>query len=895
MGPHPWHRIHPVRKKILAIGQTLRGILYAYLGGTKWPIQGRKSLWYGGTFCAGILLGGVVFGWTGLPRIDPSGERIFLPPAESSEEGGLFRAAENVALLLQPGQVVAPIGTEVILVATVLGPDQFTSTNERVEWSIAPGSVGEFVRVGKGSWLNWLVLDFTRPRKVCNTFAITSTLRRYVRLTRGTPQVQDDVTIQPGQAWVSVSSPMEGTTYVSAYAPSVAGWSRRRQTAVIHWVDVQWTFPAPAINPAGSRHIFTTTVTGRSDGRPRQGWLVRYEILDGPPAGFMPDGAKVAEVATNEAGQASVEIFQPQPAAGTNRIQIQILRPSPGGGPESSRLILASGITTKTWSAPQLTVRKQGPQEALAGSEIKYIIEVRNSGDLLAEGVQLQDQIPQGATLLSTHPPAQPSSSQLQWDLGRLGPGEIRQVEVRLRADRPGVWNSCAEAFSAQGLRARQCVQTRITQAESPPPFTGPSAGELPSVQLEVSGPNQATVGQQVRFDLVLRNRGSRHLTGLVIRDRFAPGLRHEAAPAGVIERLVEQLPAGSERRFHVIFQVVQPGRVCHTIEVYSGSQLLASRQACLEAQMPPGQGPSSLPGQTGGGASAGLPPAGGTPSQPSPQPKLPTAPSKQPSAAGQPSPLQLRSWAEPAKATVGQRVLITTEIQNVAKESIRGLQVRVGQDPGLRPKRASEGFRLQGQELVLTLEQLWPGQPIRVQVEYECLQPGPELCVRTQVVSLQGVQGRAEICVQVEPAPTTSLRPPELSIRISDLKDPVVQGEQLAYLIRITNQGQKPDFQLIVTARLSPELIANRIGTSGPAPYEIQGQQVRFGPVSQIRPGETLTYRIVSLAQGAGEAQLTVEVQSQGLSQPQSIVEKTTIRPTRSDSSPAKKAQPPS
>ncbi|HOM18263.1 MAG TPA: hypothetical protein PLQ00_13110, partial [Thermoguttaceae bacterium] len=424
-------------------------------------------------FWVGLLVGLVhpFWVWGALPRIDPSGERIFLPPSDRAEaEGGLFRGGDNVALLLQPREVAAPIGTEVILVATVLGADRYTSTNERVEWSIPTGCVGEFVQVGKGTWIDWLVLDFTRARKLCNTFAVTSTSRRNVRLTRGTPDVQDDVVIQPGQAWVSVSSPMEGTTYVSAYAPSVVGWGQRRQTAVIHWVDAQWTFPAPAITPAGARHVLTTTVVGRSDGRPRRGWLVRYEIVDGPSAGFSPDGAKVVETATNEAGQASVEIFQPQPSPGTNRIQIQILRPAPGSGPEGGRMLLTSGMTTHTWSAPQLAVRKVGPSLAAVGDMVRYTIDVSNPGDLLAEGVRLVDQVPEGAALVGTNPPGQVSGGVIQWELGVLGPGQFQRVEVTLRADRQGVLSSCAEAISARGLRARQCVSTTVTPTAATAP-----------------------------------------------------------------------------------------------------------------------------------------------------------------------------------------------------------------------------------------------------------------------------------------------------------------------------------------------------------------------------------------------------------------------------------------
>ena len=145
-----------------------------------------------------------------------------------------------------------------------------------------------------------LLGDFTRPRKINNHWAITSTSRRYLRLNRETPTPTDDVNLLRGQSWVTVTSPVEGSSYVTAYAPSVYGWHAQKQVATIHWVDAQWSFPPPSINPAGTRHVFTTTVTRQSDGSPSTGWRVRYEILDGPAAGFAPDGAQLVEVAKSQ-------------------------------------------------------------------------------------------------------------------------------------------------------------------------------------------------------------------------------------------------------------------------------------------------------------------------------------------------------------------------------------------------------------------------------------------------------------------------------------------------------------------------------------------------------------------------------------------------------------------
>ena len=250
---------------------------------------------------------------------------------------------DDVAVTLTPHRMVAPIGGQVVLIAGVQGCDGYLRTNRRLEWSIAPGSTGQFVAIEQGGFTDFLVGDFTRPRKITNTYALGSTSRRCERISRSTGNPADDIVVAPGQGWITVSSAVEGTSHVMVHAPDVVCPNASMQAAIIDWIDVQCGFPAPANNPAGTRHVFTTMVLRQSNRCPHVGWIVRYEIMGGPPAGFAPDGAPSVDVPTNAAGQASAEIFQAQPAEGSNPIRIQVFRPAdpqaavPGGPPGLGR------------------------------------------------------------------------------------------------------------------------------------------------------------------------------------------------------------------------------------------------------------------------------------------------------------------------------------------------------------------------------------------------------------------------------------------------------------------------------------------------------------------------------------------------------------------------------
>ena len=269
--------------------------------------------------CALALSGCATCCW---PRIDPTGERLFLPcdapwpgPAPPVVAGGPLtpQTPAQWGVSVSPSQVIAPVGSEVVMIASVCGSEGFMLTRQRIEWMLSDGP-GQFMSPGQRhpfEVINWM---HGLPRKIDNRLVVNTTLTSPMTLDRGTPTPTDDVLVQDGQAWVSVTSPVEGTSHVTVFAPEVPGWDRRQQSATIYWVDAQWRFPPPSITPAGGRHGLTTIVTRQTDNSPLTGWMVRYEIAGGPEAGFAPAGARSVEVTTGPGGEATAELMQLQPA-----------------------------------------------------------------------------------------------------------------------------------------------------------------------------------------------------------------------------------------------------------------------------------------------------------------------------------------------------------------------------------------------------------------------------------------------------------------------------------------------------------------------------------------------------------------------------------------------------
>ena len=759
-----------------------------------------------------------------VPQIDPTGERVFATPPVATTpqyraEPGPELPGDDVAVRLSPQVTVAPVGSEVVLLAGVRGGDGYLRTNRRLEWSLAPGGVGHFVAVGRNGPIDWLLGDFNRPRKIDNTFAIGSTSRKYVHLNRGTPTTTDDVCVLRGQGWITLSSPVEGTSHVAVYAPEVYAWDSRTEAATIHWVDAECGFPPPAINPAGSTHTFTTTVTRQTDRCPCVGWLVRYQILDGPAAGFAPDGARSVEVATDAAGQASVGIFQKEPGPGTNKIGIQVIRPAALGGSDGKRLLVGNGHTLKTWTSPDLAVRKTGPATAVVGATLSYAIEVCNPGDLPAEEVLVSDELPEALTYLDGSPPAEVTGRKLRWRLERLGAGESRRLQLNCRAAAVGSVTNCAEATAAGGLKASSSATTTVM---------------APTLDVRVTGPTRATVGSEVTFEISITNCSQVPLTNLVIKDKFDPGLEHAAAEESIEADLGELAP-GESRRIRVTFRLTKAGRLCHTVEVTGTEGIRASAQGCVTA----------IEGAAGG---------------PRPQPTAPPS-------------VSIKKTG-PQEGTVGETAQFTIEITNTGSQMLSNLKVVDSYHPSLDPLKATLGFEFEDNKLVCTIDSLAAGEKKQLDVLYRCLNPASQASNRVMVTTQEGAQAEDESWLEIRAAASS------LNMTVGDRHDPVTKGKELTYVIRVSNQGQTSDTQVTVEATVPVGMMPVALGSSGPGltKFTIERQTVRFEPVAEIRPGESLTYRVRVLTRLPGELTFRAELTSQNLPQPLSVEETTEV-----------------
>jgi uncharacterized repeat protein (TIGR01451 family) len=556
-------------------------------------------------------------------------------------------------LTLSPERILAPVGSEVVLKANICTTEGYTLAEQKIEWMLGRDGVGEFVEVsGKGAF-HPSIYPWNRGAKTDNYLATSYTANGPHCINRGTPDPSDDVNILRGDAWVTVTSPREGTSYVTAFTPAVDSWPLRKQMATIYWVDVQWTFPPTSITSSG-RETLTTVVTRQTDGTPLAGWIVRYEVADGSG---VAGTSGVSEVATDAQGRASVQVSPTAAGAASSKIDIQLVRPANFSGSDSPRLVVGNSSTIINWSggssyvptapaapitpvtppatgsptfptvpttpatpppttpatppAPaRLELSVQAPPSIEVGAKLQTTATIRNVGGSPATNVVLSDRFDAGLIF-----PLDPSRNMIEnRGIGTIPAGETRTVPIELDVSKAGAlcqdvtvtWDggnpqSQRVCVTASQPAAQRNASFRIEINASRP---GQQGQTIP-VEIVVTGQQ----GQTIPVEIVVTNTGEVPLTNVRIEEEY-PLAKIQPQPtdagtqviSGTITRVIERLDVGARKSFRVNCLLRQATRA--TIFARgsaeagpTGSRISTARELEIEITPPGAGGTAQGPG----------------------------------------------------------------------------------------------------------------------------------------------------------------------------------------------------------------------------------------------------------------------------------------------------------
>jgi len=132
-------------------------------------------------------------------------------------------------------------------------------------------------------------------------------------------------------------------------------------------------------------------------------------------------------------------------------------------------LVSGNGGTIAGGPAPNVTIAKDGPDTARAGSTFEYAIVVRNRSTFTAKNVEVTDLVPATLTLVAIPSGATIRNGVVTWSLGDLSAGASRTLRMDVRVN-PNVTGSIRNTatVTADGLPPRD--STVVTQVVGPVP-----------------------------------------------------------------------------------------------------------------------------------------------------------------------------------------------------------------------------------------------------------------------------------------------------------------------------------------------------------------------------------------------------------------------------------------
>jgi uncharacterized repeat protein (TIGR01451 family) len=716
-------------------------------------------------------------------------------------------------LTVTPGRIVAPVNSEVVMAAGITSPNGYYITRQPLEWMLAQDGVGQIVAVGHESPHNVSYVLRKSPQKVATNYARAHTSTISQVLDRGTPSPTDDVYLNKGQSWISITSPTEGTSHVVVWAPKEQNWDRRKATATIHWVDATWKLPPSATARAGQPHSLTTIVT-RSSGPPISGWIVRYEVIDGPPAAFAR-GARAIEVRTDGAGRATAELLPGSAEPGITTVGVQIIRPGTDRG-DLPHMVVGQGTVAVQWTTPGLAVRALGSSSVPADGAVAYRVEVSNSGDLVTHGVALSFTPPTGVTVLNSTPAAEVFGQRLQWRLGDLPPGTTSVVELNCRASVAGSVRSSFVATSAEVPTAEGRVTTDV---------------RVNALVVKMTGPETAEVGREAKFLVDVTNTGSTPLINVAAKDVFDPGLAHSGAEPSPIVRPIPTLAPGQTERFAITFIVTQPGRQWHRLDVTADGGHAAGARACIT-----GTSPVVTPPQ-----------------------------------------LSVRV-AGPSTRRAADIAEYTVEVRNNGSAPATNVVLVVTWGSSLELTEATRGHEDNLQRLTTRwrISQIAGGEAITRQLNCRCLNTDEQgAVVRATVTSHETTAVSHQTVTGIAPGAATPPRPAPppgqaasggLRVTASALANPIALGARTTYIIDVSNDRSVADQDVALSIQVLGDGLTIRVTGTTPTPVVASSPTaIDFAPIRSMRPGEQLStpYRLEIRGAKAGRHKLRVTAKS--------------------------------
>lgn len=208
----------------------------------------------------------------------------------------------------------------------------------------------------------------------------------------------------------------------------------------------------------------------------------------------------------------------------------------------------ARAICTK----PELVIEVQAPRNVQAGDDVPLQIRISNPGSGAATGVLLTEVVPANMT--------HEGGVELEYDVGELQPGQTRELELVLRAVKPGQVMNLLHAKGEGKLAAEAKTPIEVV---------------APQLSLAVEGPKKRYLDRQATYTVSIANPGTASARDVELSTYLPRGLQfvdannngeYDSATHSV-RWLLEELPPRERGTVQLTTLPVEPGQQLLRVE----------------------------------------------------------------------------------------------------------------------------------------------------------------------------------------------------------------------------------------------------------------------------------------------------------------------------------------
>jgi uncharacterized repeat protein (TIGR01451 family) len=329
----------------------------------------------------------------------------------------------------------------------------------------------------------------------------------------------------------------------------------------------------------------------------------------------------------------------------------------------------------------------------------------------------------------------------------------------------------------------------------------------MPQLAIRMTAPSSVMIGDQQRVKIELRNPGTGDATGVMLFENVPENVKHAAGPT--LEFEIGTLRPGETRELELLLTAEKAGHVVNTLSARADGSLQVQQQIEFEVIAP-----ELLVGVDG-----------------------------------------------PERRYLERPATYQVSIENPGTAPAHDIELVTKLPKGMRFVRANNmGEYDAGTHAVYwSLAELPEGERGTVELTAMPVEPGEQL-LEVQGKARQGLADETKHEVLVEGLAA-------IMFEVRDSEDPIEVGRETAYEIRVVNQGTKAASNVQVVVSLPPGMQA--VSATGETPYAIKAGGVVFEPLAQLAPKADSNYRVQVKGLQPGDQRVTVQVNTDDISQP--------------------------